>query len=123
MTSGIFLVILVVYHLFRAFTKDNDTSAEEAYQVQLNPASPAQLNPERKLEYIVNNKQIPCAFERYYYVKLKMPLPIIRIDPEVIERHYQIRLQDKETDANTLNDVEAANRFFIDRMGYLSHLN
>lgn len=82
MTSGIFLVILVVYHLFRGFTKDNDTSAEEAYQVQLNPASPAQLNPERKLEYIVNNKQIPCAFELYYYVILKMPLPIIRIDPK-----------------------------------------
>ena len=102
---------------------DNSATSKEVHQSQLTNSSPTKLVSENKVEYIVNYKKIPCAFERYYYVKLKMPLPIIRIDPEVIERHYQIRLQDKETDASTLIDVEAANRFFIDRLAYLSHLN
>lgn len=123
MTSGIFLIIIAAYQIIRALTGENIAAGKQVYQQQLNPVSPGQLLPEKRIEYIVNNKSIPCPFERYYYIKLKMPLPIISIEQEAIERHYQDRMQNKEQEASNINDIEAANKFFTDRINYFSHLN
>ena len=83
-----------------------------------------EYNTEKKqLEYIVNERKIPCAFERYYYIKLNMPLPVLMIEPETIKRHYQHLIQDDSLDTKNLNDIEAANKFFNDRLAYLSYLN
>ena len=124
MYSGLLIVIVATYYLVQIAKRDHKLAfAERAYRKQLNSAPTIPIEPEKRLEYIVNSKKIPCAFERYYYVKLKMPLPVMKIEPDIIERHYQQRLQDNELDINILNDVEAANRFFIDRIEYLSYLN
>lgn len=77
----------------------------------------------KRLEYIVNNNKIPCTFDRYYYVKLGLPLPIIKIDRDVVERQYERKVQEAEVGTVQHKEVEAANGFFSDRLNYLSHLN
>ena len=79
--------------------------------------------PEKKLQYIVNGETIPCPFERYYYLKLGMALPILRIDRDVVERHYQRKVADKTIDPRNRNRIEAANLFLNDRLNYLEYLN
>ena len=123
------LVFIILYWVVKIVYNDNNNvqvkraTVDIVYREQLNPAVPFPLVPEKRLEYIVNSKKIPCAFERYYYIKLNMPLPIIKLEPDIIERHYQKRLKEDTIDIGTLNDVEAAQKFFNDRIGYLSHQN
>ena len=87
------------------------------------PTIPISLEQERRLEYIVNGRKIPCTFERYYYIKLGMALPIMRIDRDVIERQYQRKVSDTSNDVAQSPDIEAANQYFTDRLNYLEHLN
>ena len=77
----------------------------------------------KQLEYIVNDRKIPCTFERYYFDRLHMPTPAPQIDMAVINRYYSLRLIGDKLDRQALNDVEAAQKFFNDRIGYLSCLN
>ena len=131
MYSGVFVVIAVIYFVVKLANKYDKLAnrngklvlTEGVYRKQVNPEPPIPLVPEKSIEYVVNSKKIPCTFERYYYIKLNMALPVINIDPASIERHYQRKLQDNTLDISTINDVEAANRFFIDRLNYLSNLN
>ena len=138
MYSGLLFVVVVVYYLVqgpkrhrkrelaeRAYRKQyrKKVLAERDYIIQLNPTPFTPLVREKRVEYIVNNRKIPCAFERYYYIKLNMPLPVMTIEPSTIERHYHQILLDNKLDVKALNDVEAAKNFFNDRMYYLSQLN
>ena len=136
MYFGGFLIIVAVYFVAKlvnryeklilpegAYRTESTYRTEGAYRNQVNPKPPILLVPEKSIEFVVNSKKIPCAFERYYYVKLNIALPVTYIDPASIERHYQRKLQDNKLDISTLNDVEAANRYFIDRLKYLSSLN
>lgn len=122
MSSGVPFIVLAVYVLARLIQTLLLTKDKEAYQNNLTSA-PIPLPEEKRLEYLVNNKKIPCAFERYYYVILGMPLPVIRIDRDVVERHYEYKANDTGISTATRQDIEAANIFFNDRINYVSHLN
>ncbi len=102
----LFTLFLVVKWAYSIFNREQVEKAEQ-----------------KRLEYIVNNNKIPCTFERYYYIKLGLPLPILKIDLDVVERQYERKVQDAEIGTVQYQEVEAANKYFIDRLNYLSHLN
>lgn len=79
--------------------------------------------PKKKINYYVNNRLIPCHFERYYYLKLGMALPIMRVDEDVLERHYHRKMFEKIEDIDAVKDLEAAQAFFNDLIQYTSYLN
>lgn len=72
-----------------------------------------------KIKYIANGKELLCDLNRYYYLKLGLPLPIMRIDRDVITRAYEIKLA-AEVEDNSDLDIVAAGNFFEDRIMYLS---
>ena len=72
-----------------------------------------------KIKYIANGKDLLCDLNRYYYLKLGLPLPIIRIDRDVIVRAYETKLA-TELEGNSDLDIVAAGNFFEDRIMYLS---
>lgn len=76
-------------------------------------------NARTRIKYIANGKEIPCDLQRYYYVKLGLPLPIMRIDRDVISRAYEIKLA-SELEGNSDLDIVAAGNFFEDRITYLN---
>ncbi|MEI8279710.1 MAG: hypothetical protein WCG87_08085 [Bacteroidota bacterium] len=76
-------------------------------------------NARTRIKYIVNGKEILCDLQRYYYVKLGLPLPIMRIDRDVISRAYEIKLA-SELEGNSDLDIVAAGYFFEHRIAYLN---
>lgn len=72
-----------------------------------------------KIKYIANGKEILCDLQRYYYLKLGLPLPIMRIDRDVITRAYETKLA-TELEDKSHGDMVAAAHFFDDRIMYLS---
>jgi hypothetical protein len=72
-----------------------------------------------KLKYIANGKKLLCDLNRYYYLKLGLPLPIIRMDRDVIVRAYEKKMA-TDVDDNSDLDIVAAGNFFADRIAYLS---
>jgi hypothetical protein len=72
-----------------------------------------------KIKYISNGRQLLCDLQRYYYLKLGLPLPIMRIDRDVIVRAYETKLA-TELEDNSDVDIVAAGHFFEDRIAYLN---
>ena len=84
---------------------------------------PPYVLPKHKLIYIVNDKPLLCSHSRYYYLLLKMPLPILRIDYDVVKRQYQRLINDGDMQPKKFQDIEAAKSYLTDRMDYLNFLN
>ena len=72
-----------------------------------------------KIKYIANGKEILCDLQRYYYLKLGLPLPIIRIDRDVIVRAYETKLASEIEDKSD-EDIVAAGYFLDDRIMYMT---
>ena len=78
---------------------------------------------QRPIEYMVNDKKIPCAFDRFYFERLHIPYPDKPIEFTTIARHHAMRVAGDKLDADILCEVDAAALFFRDRFNYMSYLN
>ena len=115
---------MLFYAMLWAVIKDRKQLKAEILERFTTPApETAPESTAKTLQYIVNGKTIPCTFDQYYYVVLGMHLLNADIRRESVQLYYKCSISDATMNTGDIQDIEAANLFFSDRLDYLNHIN